>query len=155
MAVEVQRVADCESAPDDASFERWAAAAMDGLDADASVVIRIVTPRESQALNAEYRGKARPTNVLSFPFEAPPGVPSRHLGDLVICAQVVNQEAVQQGKTPAAHWAHMVVHGVLHLRGFDHLSEDQAAAMEAREREILARLGIADPYLPAGDRPGS
>ncbi len=144
--VEVQRAADGDGCPDDDSFRRWAEAALEERGSQAELVIRIVTPRESQALNAEYRGKARPTNVLSFPFEAPPGLPTHHLGDLVICAQVVNDEAVQQGKTAAAHWAHMVVHGVLHLRGFDHQESAEAEAMEAREAGILAGLGIADPY---------
>ncbi|HFE48519.1 MAG TPA: rRNA maturation RNase YbeY [Chromatiaceae bacterium] len=149
--VEIQRAADDDMAPDDSNFQHWAEAALEGLPADTELVIRIVGPNESQALNTEYRGKKRPTNVLSFPFEAPPGLEVAHLGDLVICAQVVNDEAARQGKPAAAHWAHMVVHGVLHLRGFDHIEPAGANAMEAREIAILSDLGIADPYQSSQD----
>ncbi len=149
--VEIQRAADDDMAPDDSNFQRWAEAALEAPSDDTELVIRIVGPNESQALNTEYRGKKRPTNVLSFPFEAPPGLEVAHLGDLVICAQVVNDEAAQQGKPAAAHWAHMVVHGVLHLRGFDHIEPAGADAMEAREIAILSDLGIADPYQSSQD----
>jgi probable rRNA maturation factor len=104
----------------------------------------VVGPAESRALNRRYRGKDKPTNVLSFPCEAP-----GELGDVVICAPVVAREAREQGKAVAAHWAHMVVHGVLHLRGFDHIRAAQAKVMEARERAILARLSFPDPYTIA------
>jgi len=144
LAVEVQRAAD-EPLPADAALTRWAEAAWQG-EADAEVVIRLVGADESQALNRDYRGKDRPTNVLSFPFDVPPGVPCDHLGDLVICAPVVQAEATEQGKTPDSHWAHMVVHGMLHLQGFDHMDEAEAEEMEGIEREILARLGYPDPY---------
>lgn len=119
-----------------------AALAGAGAGAGGEVTVRIVGAAESRALNRRYRGKDRPTNVLSFPY-GEPGV----LGDLVVCAPVVNREAREQGKSPAAHWAHMVVHGVLHLRGFDHIRAPDAKVMETRERAILARLSFPDPYL--------
>jgi len=116
----------------------------------AAVVVRIVDEAESRELNHAYRHKDRPTNVLSFPFEAPPGIPAQefdgYLGDLVICAPVVIREARAQNKAPEAHWAHMVVHGVLHLLGYDHQNGAEAADMESRERDTLARLGYPDPY---------
>jgi probable rRNA maturation factor len=105
------------------------------------VTLRIVGPAESRALNRRYRKKDKPTNVLSFPYDDP-GL----LGDIVICAAVVNREAREQGKRREAHWAHMVVHGVLHLLGFDHIRPADAKVMERRERAILARLSFPDPY---------
>ena len=144
LAVEVQRAAD-EPLPADAALIGWAQAAWQG-EADAGVVIRLVGADESQTLNRDYRGKDRPTNVLSFPFDVPPGVPCDHLGDLVICAPVVQAEAAEQGKSPESHWAHMVVHGMLHLQGFDHMDEAEAEEMEAIEKEILLGLGYRDPY---------
>jgi len=131
--------------PDIDSFNSWVSAAR--LDEGrSSVVIRIVDHDESRQLNRDYRGKDRPTNVLSFPFEAPAGVPEEHLGDLVICAPVVATEAAEQHKPLMAHWAHMVVHGILHLQGFDHQNSDEAEEMESLERKILADLGYPDPY---------
>ncbi len=135
--------------PSEQQFEQWANAAL----ADRSpfdepeLTIRLCDEAESQELNHEYRGKDKPTNVLSFPFEAPPEVPIPLLGDLVICAQVVAREADEQSKTAEAHWAHMVVHGCLHLLGYDHIKDDEAEIMEDLERQILAQLGYPDPYL--------
>ncbi|RMG56623.1 MAG: rRNA maturation RNase YbeY [Gammaproteobacteria bacterium] len=150
MVLELQVSGTLDGVPPEAEFERWLQAALEDLPGETSVVIRIVDEAESQALNAAYRGKDRPTNVLSFPFEPPPGLPAEaHLGDLVICAPVVRHEAAEQGKAEQAHWAHMVVHGVLHLRGFDHIQADEAERMEALERAILARLGYPDPYQEA------
>jgi probable rRNA maturation factor len=116
--------------------------------------VRVVGSAESRRLNARYRGKDKPTNVLSFspPFalRASGGRPSereqRPLGDLVICAQVVRSEARQQGKHLQAHWAHLVVHGALHLIGYDHEREAEAKRMERREIAVLRRLGFANPY---------
>ena len=125
---------------------KWVSAALEGRKQVAELVIRVVDESESQTLNSEYRGKHKPTNVLSFPFEAPPQIDSDHIGDLVICAPVVIREATEQHKLTTSHWAHMVIHGVLHLLGFDHQSEQQALVMETAEKEILAGLGIADPY---------
>jgi probable rRNA maturation factor len=108
--------------------------------------VRIVDEQESAELNEQYRHKQGPTNVLSFPFECPPGVELNLLGDLVICAPVVQREAQQQQKQELAHWAHMVVHGTLHLLGYDHLQQDEAEAMENREIRIMEDLGYSDPY---------
>lgn len=108
--------------------------------------IRIVGETESAQLNRQYRHKSGPTNVLSFPTTLPEGLALPLLGDLVICAAVVNREAVEQGKSRAAHWAHMVVHGSLHLLGFDHIRNRDASKMEAEEVKILRKLGFGDPY---------
>lgn len=110
------------------------------------LLIRIVGEAEIRRLNHQYRGKDSPTNVLAFPLDLPHGVPGRLLGDLIICAPVVRHEAQVQGKTLHAHWAHMVVHGILHLTGFDHQEPAQARAMEQRERSLLAQFGYPDPY---------
>jgi len=148
--VDVQFVVQHETLPPASAFRIWANAAMAGYGGDAEITVRVTDESESQQLNREYRGKDRPTNVLSFPFDAPEGLPAgeagSHLGDLVICAPVVEHEALEQKKTPAAHWAHMVVHGVLHLRGFDHEDENEAQVMEDKEREVLDGLGFSDPY---------
>jgi probable rRNA maturation factor len=129
-------------APGPASLRRWARLAAGGRDGELG--IRIVGAAEGRALNARWRGRDRPTNVLSFPAAA--SLRPRQLGDLVVCAPVVAREAREQGKALAAHWAHMVVHGTLHLLGFDHLRAADAQRMEGRERALLARLGISDPY---------
>ena len=110
------------------------------------LTIRIVDEAESQELNSEYRGKDKPTNVLSFPFEAPAHVPIPLLGDLIVCKQVVEREAIEQGKTLTAHWAHMIVHGCLHLLGYDHIEDEEAEEMEDIERVVMADLGFQDPY---------
>jgi probable rRNA maturation factor len=131
--------------PAEALFRQWAEAAADkGTDAELS--IRIVDEAESAEFNQTYRHKTGPTNVLSFPCEVPVGVPHDLLGDLVICAPVVEREAQEQGKLAEAHWAHMVVHGVLHLLGYDHLQDDEAVQMESMEIEILSGLGYPNPY---------
>jgi probable rRNA maturation factor len=146
LELELQRVSSADGIPTDADFSRWAQAALAGQRQRAELVIRVVDEEEITVLNRDYRYRDRPTNVLSFPFEAPPPVESDLIGDLVICAPVVAREALDQGKAAWAHWAHMVVHGVLHLLGYDHLSEAEAEAMEALEREILGGLGYPDPY---------
>ena len=128
------------------SFRRWAAAAAEGRIKRADLAIRLVDAKEGRALNRHYRGKDYATNVLSFPVELPPGVVLPLLGDLVICAPVVAKEALEQGKPLAAHYAHLTVHGVLHLLGLDHEDEREAEAMEQLERDILAKLGLPDPY---------
>ena len=113
--------------------------------------LRLVDEAECADLNQRYRGKAGPTNVLSFPFEPPPGIKGpRYLGDLVICVPVVVREVAEQGKAPEAHWAHLVVHGVLHLLGYDHLDEAEAQEMEALETRLLANLGFPPPYADEG-----
>jgi probable rRNA maturation factor len=141
---EIDNASAAEGVPAEDRLLEWAEAAakQDG----AEVAIRIVDEAESAELNATYRHKAGPTNVLSFPFEVPEGVPNELLGDLVICAPVVEREAREQGKAPEAHWAHMVVHGMLHLQGYDHIENSEAEAMEAEEIVILAKLGFPNPY---------
>ncbi|HKK13711.1 MAG TPA: rRNA maturation RNase YbeY [Gammaproteobacteria bacterium] len=144
--VEVQFGTRTPWVPAAADLRRWARAALGETGDPGELVVRVVDEAESAGLNEAYRHKHGPTNVLSFPFEAPPQVDSTLLGDVVICAPVVGREAREQGKASSAHWAHMVVHGVLHLRGYDHVQTEQAEAMEALERRILAQLGYRDPY---------
>ena len=139
--------------PAASSFRQWVAAALDGRIREADLAVRIVDAKEGRALNRHYRGKDYATNVLSFPADAaegvklPKGVTMPLLGDLVICAPVVAREAREQGKPLKDHYAHLTVHGVLHLLGWDHADDKDAECMEKLEREILAGLGIADPYL--------
>ncbi|MEJ2346491.1 MAG: rRNA maturation RNase YbeY [Gammaproteobacteria bacterium] len=144
--VEVQYAYAAHDVPRPADFRAWVARALDGRSGPVELTIRIVDSAESAALNERYRGKARPTNVLSFPYEPLPGAGVPLLGDLVICAPVVAREAREQGKESRAHWAHMVVHGVLHLVGYDHQEEGEALEMEALETDILATMGFPDPY---------
>ena len=129
-------------APGPSSLRRWAKLAAG--DRHGELGIRVVGSRESRVLNERWRGRAMATNVLSFP--APPGLGGRQIGDLVVCAPLVAREAREQGKPIASHWAHMIVHGTLHLLGFDHERAADAKRMEGRERALLARIGIADPY---------
>ena len=140
--------------PDETQFQVWAEKAWLGED-PSEVTIRIVGNDESQNLNHQYRGKDKPTNVLSFPFEAPPGITVPLAGDLVICAPVVEKEAQEHHKEPVAHWAHMVVHGMLHLQGYDHIEDNEAEAMEALEVRLLAQLGFANPYEAEETEPDS
>ena len=147
VTLELQRAVESQAdLPDDDTFRRWVESVLSGHPEPVELVIRLVDEAESRQLNLDYRGKDRPTNVLSFPFEAPPQVPSSLLGDLVICAPVVAREAEEQGKTLHAHWAHMVIHGLLHLLGYDHLNDEEAQQMESRERELLQQLNYPDPY---------
>ncbi len=137
----------CEGAvPSEASFQQWLEATLGKLDEEVELSIRLVDEAESATLNETYRSKTGPTNVLSFPFDAPVELSPRLLGDLVMCAPVVRREAEQQGKQEANHWAHMTIHGSLHLLGYDHVIESEAEAMEALEVNILKKLDIADPY---------
>ena len=142
--IHVQRRVVADGVPAAATLRQWAREARGG-DPPGELTIRIVDEAESASLNGRFRHKPKPTNVLSFPYEAE-ALDEPILGDLVICAPVVAREAAEQGKTGEAHWAHMVVHGVLHLLGYDHEKDDDAEKMEAREREILCRLGFPDPY---------
>ncbi|MDD9340632.1 rRNA maturation RNase YbeY [Providencia heimbachae] len=138
---------NAEGLPSEALFQRWLDQVLPKFQAESEVTIRLVDEAESHDLNLTYRGKDKPTNVLSFPFEAPPEIELPLLGDLIICRQVVEQEAIEQQKSAEEHWAHMVIHGCLHLLGYDHIEDDEAEEMEALETEILAELGYADPYL--------
>ncbi|SFT46166.1 rRNA maturation RNase YbeY [Halomonas saccharevitans] len=149
LVVDRQVALAAEALPGQADLEAWVAAvlARHPDETRLELTVRFVDAEESQALNRDYRGKDRPTNVLSFPFESPPGIELPLLGDLVICHPVVVREAGEQDKPTHPHYAHMVIHGTLHLLGYDHLDDAEAEIMEALEREILASLGIADPYL--------
>ena len=134
------------SVPDRALFELWVGRALQHLD-ESELTLRLVDEDESRALNSTYRGMDKPTNVLSFMADIPEGIDVPLLGDIVICAPLVRQEAAAQKKSLDAHWAHLVIHGVLHLLGHDHQDENEAGEMEAIEVELLASLGIANPYL--------
>jgi probable rRNA maturation factor len=148
VAVTVQRATAGDGVPTPPELRKWARAALTA-NVRGELTVRIVDERESAELNARYRGKAGPTNVLSFRAE-PPAVDADDellpYGDVVICAEVVAREAREQGKALAAHWAHMVVHGALHLQGYDHENSRDAGIMEARERAVLNELGFPDPY---------
>ncbi|MCH4295699.1 rRNA maturation RNase YbeY [Shewanella sp. 3B26] len=146
LALDLQYAVKPDNLPTQAQFETWVRVALgDTLD-EAELTIRIVDASESQQLNHDYRGKDKPTNVLSFPFEAPPGIELPLLGDLVICASVVENEALEQQKALEAHWAHMVVHGCLHLLGYDHIEDAEAEEMESLETTLITGLGFPDPY---------
>jgi probable rRNA maturation factor len=141
LSLAVQYAAEGEGIPTRAQVRRWVKAA---LEQGAEITVRFVDEREGRELNRDYREKDYATNVLSFVYEAEPVQ-----GDLVICAPVVAREAQEQGKTLEAHYAHLVVHGTLHLQGYDHENDADAQVMEARESEIVTKLGYPDPYLPS------
>ena len=148
MIIDLQIACEQESGlPTAEQIEQWATAAVQPQSDEMEMTVRIVDEAESHALNLNYRGKDRPTNVLSFPFECPDEVELPLLGDLVICRQVVEREAQEQDKPVMAHWAHMVVHGSLHLLGYDHIEDDEAEEMESLETQIMIGLGFVDPYL--------
>jgi len=148
MIIDLQIACEQESGlPTAEQIEQWATAAVQPQSDEVEMTVRIVDEAESHALNLNYRGKDRPTNVLSFPFECPDEVELPLLGDLVICRQVVEREAQEQDKPLMAHWAHMVVHGSLHLLGYDHIKDDEAEEMESLETQIMIGLGFVDPYL--------
>jgi metalloprotein, YbeY family len=148
MIIDLQIACEQETGlPTAEQIEQWATAAVQPQSDEMEMTVRIVDEAESHALNLNYRGKDRPTNVLSFPFECPDEVELPLLGDLVICRQVVEREAQEQDKPVIAHWAHMVVHGSLHLLGYDHIEDDEAEEMESLETQIMTGLGFADPYL--------
>jgi probable rRNA maturation factor len=147
LILELQRVTQTsDDLPSEDDFRQWVEAVLPQDHDPVELVIRLVDEAEGRQLNRDFRAQDRPTNVLSFPFEAPAEVAMPLLGDLVICAQVVAREALEQGKEPRAHWAHMVVHGVLHLLGYDHQSDSDAQRMEGLERDILRNLHFPDPY---------
>ena len=143
--LEVQRAASGGGLPSDADFLAWVEVALADRP-EAMLTIRIVGLEESRSLNRRYRDRDAPTNVLSFAAELPPDIGLPLLGDIVICAPLVDAEARAQGKPVGEHWAHLTVHGVLHLLGHDHQQADEAEIMEALEVRLLAGLGIADPY---------
>ncbi len=154
--VDIQWATDTPDAPDDSqllAWARYAAQLAGGVTGD--ITLRIVDEDEIRELNRDYRGKDKPTNVLSFPFEMPEGLPADAmeplLGDIIICDSVVRQEANEQHKPLQAHWAHMVTHGVLHLLGYDHIDDDDAVVMETLEIRALTEQGFDDPYIEATD----
>ncbi len=143
--VDVQRASGFDRLPTDEQFGLWAEAALRERP-DAALTIRLVDEDESRALNARYRDKDYATNVLSFPADLPAELGLPLLGDVVICAPLVVREAAEQSKDSEAHWAHLTIHGILHLLGYDHQEEPQAGEMEAVEIELLASMGFPDPY---------
>jgi len=145
IVVDLQNDAGLADAPALADFERWVAAALQNSHAQLEQTICVVDEAQSRELNHRFRGKDSATNVLAFPGDSNL-LDYDCLGDLVICAPLVTTEALQQGKSVDAHWAHLVVHGMLHLQGFDHQTEQQANSMEALEIEILDTLGYSNPY---------
>ncbi len=149
--LDVQVAVATPGLPGEDALREWVGTALQGAGAKQAapeLSIRIVDEAEMTALNQRYRGKSGPTNVLSFPFEAAAEVDTGLLGDIVICAPVVAEEARAQDKPLHAHWAHMVIHGVLHLLGYDHHHEQEAEEMERLETTLLEKLGIPDPYEP-------
>ena len=147
ITIDLQNELNLAGVPDVALMQRWVVAALQQDYAELEQPIRVVDEAESQLLNKTYRDRDQPTNVLSFRSEDSAFLDYDHLGDLVICAPVVAVEARNQCKTPEAHWAHMIVHGMLHLQGFDHIDEEEAEQMERLEIEILSSLGHTNPYL--------
>jgi probable rRNA maturation factor len=147
LIVDIQLASASEEAPDPQSIERWVSAAINNERDSTELSIRIVDVEEGRALNEQYRGSTEATNVLSFPFENDCPEPLPLLGDIVICAPIVAKEAAEQNKALNAHWAHMIIHGVLHLLGYDHQNDTEANAMEALETEIMQGLGLPPPYL--------
>lgn len=145
--VDIQNACDTQQLPSTEQFQQWVDTALASVTEQTfELTIRLVNSDESQQLNNQYREKDKPTNVLSFPFEVPEGIELNLLGDLVICASVVEEEAKVQNKALFDHWAHMVIHGCLHLLGYDHINDTDANEMEALEINILATLNISNPY---------
>lgn len=144
--VDIQRASEAADQPDDESFIRWAGLALRDKPGH-ELTIRLVDEDESRTLNREYRDRDYPTNVLSFPADLPPELNIPLLGDLVVCVQVVQREATEQDKPAESHWAHMIIHGCLHLLGHDHIDDAQAEEMEEIERRLMAELGFPDPYI--------
>lgn len=146
LIIDVQFASDSPHLPSEEQLKLWANAALENHKQEAELSVRIVDAEESQQLNHQYRQKDKPTNVLSFPADFPEELNLPLLGDLVICAPVVEQEAAEQNKTLEAHWAHMMVHGVLHLLGYDHIDDSDANEMESLETRILTAVGFPAPY---------
>ncbi len=145
--LDIQLATQSDNLPDEKQFQHWVDAVLTDSGQDRDIVIRIVDEAEMTALNESYRQKSGPTNILSFPFQPPPQIESNLLGDLIICAPVIVKEAKQQNKQVLDHWAHIVVHGILHLLGYDHLTDEEAQVMEKLEITILQSLHISNPYL--------
>jgi len=145
--IDVQYASQEPDLPHRSLLTTWVNSALETEDKfDAELTIRIVDESEAKQLNKRWRQRPFPTNVLSFPFECPPGVDIPLLGDIVICAPLVAREAAEQQKSPYAHWAHLIIHGTLHLLGYDHISDQDAQIMENLEVQILHDLGYPNPY---------
>ena len=144
--LELQIATEAKTLPHPSQFREWVSVALWNRIDTAELTIRIVDEVEAAQLNEDYRGKKGPTNVLSFPYEPMPGVLSRSLGDIVICAPLVGQEAEQKNKPLLDYWAHIVVHGTLHLLGYNHEEDEEAIEMQSLETEILLQLGFLPPY---------
>lgn len=143
-----------EPPPDEDAFRHWADLVARQVGRPLALTARVVGSAESRQLNSDFRGRDKPTNVLSFPFEPPPGLDwdDPFVGDLALCADVIRQEAAAQGKREQDHWAHMVIHGTLHLLGYDHQNDEDAAVMERLEIHLLDQLNISDPYRIPGEK---
>lgn len=150
---QTEELGNDERFPSEKRLQRWLDTAYEtlALSEALELTVRLVDNDEMQELNREYRGKDAPTNVLSFPCDWDLPEEPRLLGDVVIAAAVVNREAKEQKKSAEAHWAHITIHGFLHLLGYDHIEDSDAEKMESAERDILDRLGYADPYAPVAD----
>lgn len=146
LSIDIQKACASEDSPDEDSIKRWVSAAIRDERDECELSIRIVDELESADFNQRYRGKSGATNVLSFPFDAVTPEPLPILGDLVICAPVLVREACEQHKKITAHWAHIVIHGVLHLLGYDHIEDQDAEQMESLETEIMLVLDFPPPY---------
>ena len=146
LSIDIQKACASEDSPDEDSIKRWVSAAIRDERDECELSIRIVDEQESADFNQRYRGKSGATNVLSFPFDAVTPEPLPILGDLVICAPVLVREAAEQQKTTTAHWAHIVIHGVLHLLGYDHIEDQDAEQMESLETAIMLVLDFPPPY---------
>lgn len=149
ITVDLQIACKDKQLPSKEQLQLWADMALAPYNKNFEITIRIVESIESQQLNHLYRDKNQPTNVLSFPFEVPEGIELDLLGDLVVCADVVESEAKVQQKQIFAHWAHMIIHGCLHLLGYDHITQEDATEMESIEIDLLAKLGYSNPYISA------
>ena len=149
--IEIQTIFKSNGQPDQEQIQRWVDAALEGFNQGTEIVVRIVDEQESAELNEQYRHKHGPTNILSFPVEVPDGIELNLLGDLVICAPILEKDALEQHKALTDHWAHIIVHGVLHLLGYDHIDDDEAELMESKEITILNKLNIKNPYIQDND----
>lgn len=147
--LDMQIATESSDYPSEQQFQRWVDTVLTDPGQDSEIVIRLVDAAEMAGLNQQFRRKSGPTNILSFPFEAPEGVELDLLGDLVICVPLIAQEARQQHKLPEHHWAHITIHGILHLLGYDHIVEADAEEMETLEIKFLNILNIANPYQEA------
>ena len=144
--LDIQIATEYRDYPSEQQFQLWVDTVLKDANADSEIVIRLIDNEESAELNQQYRHKVGPTNILSFPFEAPEGIEMDLLGDLAVCAPLIAEEARQQGKPLLHHWAHITIHGVLHLLGYDHIENGEADEMETLEIALLSQLNIPNPY---------